>query len=55
MTSSSESEDMDHYDAPKALNELVRRLGDRTVLVLPNDNRESEGGTSEDPLDRAVI
>ncbi|XP_037093020.1 uncharacterized protein LOC119112839 [Pollicipes pollicipes] len=38
VTSSSESEDMDHYDTPKALNEFVRRMGDRTVLVLPSDH-----------------
>ena len=48
MTSSSESEDMDHYDTPKALNELVRRLGDRTVLVLPTDNSDGQDGTSPD-------
>ena len=46
VTSSSESEDMDHYDTPKALNELVRRLGDRTVLVLPTENTDGEDGTS---------
>ena len=46
---------MDHYDAPKALNELVRRLGDRTVLVLPNDNRESEGGMYRAPIEPVVF
>ncbi|KAF0308321.1 Metabotropic glutamate receptor 2 [Amphibalanus amphitrite] len=47
VTSSSESEDMDHYDTPKALNELVRRLGDRTVLVLPTDNADGQDEDSK--------
>ena len=38
---------MDHYDAPKALNELVRRLGDRTVLMLPNDHSDGQDEDSK--------